>query len=200
MTKSCQPTRLSPTLLPPNTLRTAERRFPSLRCPAAKAVTCTDIRSRTTHQPISLPSRSISLGYSEMERIGNEMLAIAHQQGFSDVASFRRFASKRIRNISPPLPSRSWMTSADIWRRCRPSCRSFLRIFPASPVTVEAIPVLSVGRGHPLSDRQLRMGSARAGWSSPPQTSPTARLIDDEATAYHEGIPGHHMQLPSRSR
>ncbi len=39
------------------------------------------------------------------------------------------------------------------------------------------------------------MGNVPGAWWLPPRTLPTARLIDDEAVAYHEGVPGHHMQL-----
>jgi uncharacterized protein (DUF885 family) len=65
---------------------------------------------------------------------------------------------------------------------------------PGSPVTVEAIPAFQSAMathyqtGTPDGKRPGRVVVATYNFSH-------RSLIDDEATAYHEGIPGHHMQL-----
>ena len=86
------------------------------------------------------------------------------------------------------------MTSATTSRRCNRSCRSCSASFPGSPVTVEAIPDFQAGNathyqtGTPDGKRPGRVVVATSNFAQ-------RSLIDDEATAYHEGIPGHHMQL-----
>jgi uncharacterized protein (DUF885 family) len=65
---------------------------------------------------------------------------------------------------------------------------------PGSPVTVEAIPDFDKAAathyqtGTPDGRRPGRVVVATSDFAQ-------RRLIDDEAIAYHEGIPGHHMQL-----
>src|ERR1039458_10894544 len=65
---------------------------------------------------------------------------------------------------------------------------------PGSPVTVEAIPDFQAAMathyqpGTPDGQRPGRVVVATSHFAD-------RSLIDDEATAYHEGIPGHHMQL-----
>ena len=67
-------------------------------------------------------------------------------------------------------------------------------LLPKGPVTVEAIPDFAAAeathynRGTPDGKRPGRVVVAVA--------DPTHRtLTDDEATAYHEGVPGHHLQI-----
>ena len=128
-----------------------------------------------------------------------EMLEIAHQEGFSDLASFDASLEKRIRSIFLRRPSRSSMTIVAILGRCRASCHSSLPIFPGPLLRWRPFRLSSL-RWQPTIKLELRMASGPAGWSSRPTDFAHRSLIDDEATAYHEGIPGHHMQLSLRSR
>jgi uncharacterized protein (DUF885 family) len=67
-------------------------------------------------------------------------------------------------------------------------------VLPDCPVTVEAIPAYQAAAathyqtGTPDCKRPGRVSVATSDFAH-------RTLIDDEATAYHEGIPGHHMQL-----
>src|SRR5580704_14032169 len=76
----------------------------------------------------------------------------------------------------------------------RESLKTNAKYIPASPVTVEAIPAFQAGAathyqtGTPDGKRPGRVSVATSNFAH-------RWLIDDEATAYHEGIPGHHMQL-----
>ena len=86
------------------------------------------------------------------------------------------------------------MISASTLRRCSPSLPDLFGYIPGSPVTVEAIPAFQAGAathyqtGTPDGKRPGRVSVATSNFAH-------RWLIDDEATAYHEGIPGHHMQL-----
>ena len=86
------------------------------------------------------------------------------------------------------------MISASTSRRCSPSCRSCSassrlrrsRSRPCRPF--QAASATHYQTGTPDGKRPGRVVVA-------PRNFAERSLIDDEATAYHEGIPGHHMQL-----
>jgi uncharacterized protein (DUF885 family) len=67
-------------------------------------------------------------------------------------------------------------------------------LLPKSPVTVEAIPAFQAAAathyvaGTPDGKRPGRVVVATSNFAE-------RSLVDDEAVAYHEGIPGHHMQI-----
>jgi uncharacterized protein (DUF885 family) len=144
-----------------------------------------DIRARTTISDMT-PDQIHELGLKEMDRIGAQMLAIAHQEGFSDLASFDASLKK-----NPKYIPKSAEQILDDYRRYLAQMQGKLpQLFgyiPGSPVTVEAIPPF-----------QSAMATHyQTGTPDVVATSDFAHrsLMDDEATAYHEGIPGHHMQL-----
>ncbi len=139
------------------------------------------------------PDEIHQLGQREMDRIGAEMLAIAHQEGFSDLASFNASLVK-----NPKYIPTSAEQILDDYRKYLGQMQAKLpQLFtyiPGSPVMVEAIPAFQSAMathyqtGTPDGKRPGRVVVATYDFSH-------RSLIDDEATAYHEGIPGHHMQL-----
>ena len=151
-----------------------------------------NIRSRTTITDMT-PDQIHQLGLQEMDRIGKEMLEIAHQEGFSDVASFDASLKK-----NPKYIPTSAEQILDDYRRYLGQMQGKLpQLFTyiaGSPVTVEAIPSFQAAMathyqtGTPDGKRPGRVVVATSDFAH-------RTLVDDEATAYHEGIPGHHMQL-----
>jgi uncharacterized protein (DUF885 family) len=151
-----------------------------------------DIRSRTTLSTMT-PDQIHQIGLSEMKRIEGEMLAIAHAQGFSDLASFR--ASLR---TNPAYKPKSEQQIVDYFRmhiaEMQPKLTQLFGNVPSAPVTVEAIPDFDAAAathyvtGTPDGKRPGRVVVAVAHFEN-------RSLVPDEATAYHEGVPGHHMQL-----
>jgi uncharacterized protein (DUF885 family) len=133
------------------------------------------------------------LGLREIDRIQAEMLVIAKKEGFADLAAFRASLKTNSKYIS---------TSAeqilDDFRRyiaqMQPKLPELFTVFPKSPVTVEAIPAFQAATathyvaGTPDDKRPGRVVVATSNFAQ-------RSLVDDEAIAYHEGIPGHHMQL-----
>jgi len=132
------------------------------------------------------------LGLREMERIQAEMLAIAKKEGFNDVASFR--ASLK---TNPKYKPTSAEQIVDDFRRyiaqMQPKLPQLFTLLPKSPVTVEPIPAFQAAAathyvsGTPDGKRPGRVVVATSNFEN-------RSLINDEAVAYHEGIPGHHMQ------
>ncbi|MGB9234190.1 MAG: DUF885 domain-containing protein [Terriglobales bacterium] len=150
-----------------------------------------DIYARTTTH--MTPDEIHQLGLREMDRIQSEMLVIAKKEGFADLASFR--ASLK---TNPKYVPASEEQILDDFRhyiaQMEPKLPELFTLLPKSPVTVEAIPSFQAAAathyvtGTPDGKRPGRVVVATSNFAE-------RSLIDDEAIAYHEGIPGHHMQL-----
>ena len=150
-----------------------------------------DIYGRTTTH--MRPDEIHQLGLREIDRIQGEMTVIAKKEGFSDLASFR--ASLK---TNPKYKPASAEQILDDFRRyiaqMEPKLPELFTLLPKSPVTVEPIPAFQAATashyviGTPDGKRPGRVVVATSNFAE-------RSLIDDEAIAYHEGVPGHHMQL-----
>jgi len=150
-----------------------------------------NIYGRTTTHMIA--DEIHQLGLREIARIQAEMLVIAKKEGFADLAAFR--ASLK---TNPKYISTSAEQILDDFRRyiaqMQPKLPELFTVLPKSPVTVEAIPAFQAATathyvaGTPDGKRPGRVVVATSNFAQ-------RSLVDDEAIAYHEGIPGHHMQL-----
>ncbi len=150
-----------------------------------------DIYARTTTH---LTADEIHrIGLREIDRIHSEMLVIARKLGFKDLKSFRASIE-----ADPKYKPASAGQILDYYRKCiaqmEPKLPQLFGLLPNSPVTVEAIPVFQASAathyvtGTPDGKRPGRVVVATSNFAE-------RSLIDDEAVAYHEGVPGHHMQL-----
>jgi len=150
-----------------------------------------DIYARTTTR--MTPDEIHQLGLREIDRIQAEMTAIAKKEGSADLASFR--ASLKTNRKYIPTSAEQIL---DDFRRyiaqMEPKLPELFTVLPKSPVTVEAIPAFQSAAathyvtGTPDGKRPGRVVVATSNFAE-------RSLIDDEAIAYHEGVPGHHMQL-----
>ena len=150
-----------------------------------------DIYARTTTH---MSAEEIhQLGLREMDRIEAEMLAIAKKEGFSDLASFRA-SLKTNRKYIPTSAAQILDDFRHYISQMEPKLPELFTLLPKSPVTVEAIPEFQAAAathyvtGTPDGKRPGRVVVATSHFAE-------RSLIDDEAVAYHEGVPGHHMQL-----
>lgn len=144
----------------------------------------------TTHLS---PAEIHSIGLHEIDRIETDMTAVAKRAGFSDLASFRASLKDNPKYI--PTTAEQIL---DDYRRYIGQMQSKLpglfTVLPKAPVTVEAIPAFQSAMathynpGTPDGSRPGRVVVATDDFRH-------RTLIDDEATAYHEGIPGHHLQI-----
>jgi uncharacterized protein (DUF885 family) len=149
------------------------------------------IRSRTTTN--LTPDEIHKIGLREIDRIEGEMLVIAKKEGFADLASFR--ASLK---TNPKYTAKSSEQIVEDFRKyiaqMQPKLPELFTLLPKSPVTVEAIPAFQPGQSthyQPGTPDGKRPGRVSVQTADPTHRS----LIDDEAVAYHEGVPGHHMQV-----
>jgi uncharacterized protein (DUF885 family) len=150
-----------------------------------------DIYGRTTTH---LTADEIhQIGLREIDRIQAEMLVIAKKQGFNDLESFRAWIK-----ANPKYKPTSAEQILDDFRKyiaqMEPKLPQLFGLLPKSPVTVEAIPAFQSTAathyvtGTPDGKRPGRVVVATSNYAD-------RSLVDDEAVAYHEGVPGHHMQL-----
>ena len=150
-----------------------------------------DIYARTTTH--MTPDEIHQLGLREIDRIQSEMAVIARKEGFPDLASFRA----SLKTNPKYIPASSEQILNDFRRyiaQMEPKLPQLFTLLPKSPVTVEAIPAFQSAAathyvtGTPDGKRPGRVVVATSNFAD-------RSLINDEAIAYHEGIPGHHMQL-----
>ena len=150
---------------------------------AVKAMTTMNVTPDEVHQ----------IGLKEVERITAEMTKLALAQGKKDLASFREAI-----NNDPKWKPQSEQQIVDDFKKyidqMQPKLPELFGLLPKSPVTVEPIPDFAKAEathyvaGTPDGKRPGRVVVAVA--------DPTKRtLVLDEAVAYHEGVPGHHMQI-----
>ena len=150
-----------------------------------------DIYGRTTTR--MKPDEIHRLGLREIDRIQAEMMVIAKKQGFADLAAFRASLKTNPKYI-PTSAEQILEDFRHYIAQMEPKLPELFTLLPKSPVTVEAIPAFQSAAathyvtGTPDGKRPGRVVVATSNFAE-------RSLIDDEAIAYHEGIPGHHMQL-----
>jgi uncharacterized protein (DUF885 family) len=151
-----------------------------------------DILSRTTVGTLT-PDQIHQIGLREIDRIEADMLVIAHREGFVDLASYRE-SLKTNPKYRPVSAEQILEDFRKYIAQMRPKLPELFGYIPGSPITVEAIPDFQAAMathyqtGTPDGQRPGRVVVATSHFAD-------RSLIDDEAIAYHEGIPGHHMQL-----
>lgn len=159
--------------------------------PDGKARYAFAVRQGTT---INISAAEVhEIGLKEVARITAEMNALAVKQGYKDVAAWRVAI-----NADPRWKPKSADQIVEDFRKyiaeMQPKLPELFTLLPKQPVTVEAMPSFQAAAathyssGTPDGKRPGRVVVAVA--------DPTSRtLVLDEAVAYHEGIPGHHMQI-----
>ena len=152
---------------------------------AIKSLTTTDMDPEAIHR----------LGLSEVARIEAEQLAIAKRLGGKDLASFRESLKKD--------PKAFPASAEDLLNHYRgyiagmkPKLPELFGLLPKAPVEVVEMEAFrnkegaaaDYNTGTPDGKRPGRVNVNTYDWQH-------RSLLTVESTAYHEGIPGHHMQL-----
>ena len=146
----------------------------------------------TTHDT---PAQIHALGLAEVKRIEGEMTAIAKAQGFKDLASFR--ASLK---TNPKTHATSREDILDRYRRylaqMQPELPKLFGLLPKTRVVVKPVEAFrekeaAAAEYHPGTPDGSRPGQIFVNTGDFANRS----VLTIESTAYHEGIPGHHMQI-----
>ena len=150
-----------------------------------RAQTTTDMTPEAIHQ----------LGLAQVHEIEGQMTAIAHKLGFADLKSFRASLA-----TNPKLRPTSREQLLQLYRSyiadMEPKLPQLFGLLPKAHVKV--MPVQSY--------REAEAAGAEYNEGTPDGSRPGIvyvntsdyahrSLLDVEATAYHEGVPGHHMQI-----
>jgi uncharacterized protein (DUF885 family) len=167
------------TTLSINSLGGGKRRYQA----TLRRFTTTDLTAAQIHE----------IGLKEVDRITAEMTALATANGYKDEASFR----DHIENDPKYQPTSADAIVEDFRKyiaQMQPHLPELFNLLPKTAVTVEPIPPFQAAAathyqgGTPDGKRPGRVSVA--------VSDPTHRsFINDEAVAYHEGVPGHHLQI-----
>jgi uncharacterized protein (DUF885 family) len=161
--------------------------------PSGDALYRFDVEQQTTTQ--KSPEEIHELGLAEVKRIEGEMAKIAAQLGYKDLADMRSKLDK-----DPKTHATSRQQIVDLYKKYIAQMQPKLpELFGLLPKTqVEVLPVEEF-REKEASGAQYNQGTpdGKRPGRVYVNTSDFANrtLLNIETTAYHEGVPGHHMQI-----
>jgi uncharacterized protein (DUF885 family) len=140
------------------------------------------------------PAEIHQLGLNQVADVEKQISALAKKAGYPDAKSFTTAV-----HADPKLKAKSREQILDNFRRyigqMEPKLPQLFGILPKNHLIVTSVPAYMEKDG----STEYQPGSAdgsRAGQVWVDTYDATQHdMLDDEATAYHEGIPGHHMQI-----
>jgi uncharacterized protein (DUF885 family) len=152
---------------------------------AVRHQTTTDLSAEKIHE----------LGLTSVAEIENQMLAIAKAQGFSDLKSFNQHLQQ-----DPKVHAKSGQELFDLYTHYRDQMYVKLpELFGRLPKNkLDVVPMEAYrSASAPPADYSLGAGDgSRPGRINVNEYAPEKRLLlNVEAIAYHEGVPGHHLQF-----
>ena len=152
-----------------------------------------EIRRMTTTD--RTPEEIHALGLKQIDEIEAEMLAVAHKLGFKDLASL----NDHIKN-ERHFYATSGQQVLDLYRNyargMEPELPKLFGHLPKSKLTVIPMEASRSKNAVPADYTDGAADGSRPGHINVNDWDPEHRLVlNIEAIAYHEGIPGHHLQL-----
>ena len=135
------------------------------------------------------------IGLREVARLEGEMLDIAKKLGFNDLKTFNASVES-----NPELRAKSREQILDIYRKYEDQMYEQLpKLFNRLPKAKLEVKPVEAFREKEAAGADYQPGAADG--SRPGRINvntsdpPSSKTISMEATAYHEGVPGHHMQI-----
>ena len=160
--------------------------------PNGDAIYAFDVRRSTTTD--KTPEEIHQIGLQQVAEIEKQQLAIANKLGFKDLKSFRESVK-----ANPKLYAQSREQILDLYRKylaqMKPELpklfgrlpKGDLIVMPVEPFREKDAPGAQYVPGTPDGSRP---GHVEVNTSEPEKRT----IISIESTAYHEGVPGHHLQ------
>jgi uncharacterized protein (DUF885 family) len=141
------------------------------------------------------PAQIHQVGLDEVARDEAEILAIAHKLGFKDIASLRAAVA-----ADPKQHPASREALLAVYRKdldaMRPKLPQYFGILPKATLQVEAVPAYQEKDQAPAYYERGTPDGSRPGTIYINTYDFAHRsLANVESIAYHEGIPGHHLQI-----
>jgi uncharacterized protein (DUF885 family) len=150
-----------------------------------RRITTTDLNPEQIHQ----------IGLRQVDEIEAEMLAVAHKLGFKDLASLNAHIKS-----DHHFYATSGQQLLDLYtnyaRDMEPELPKLFGHLPKSKLTVIPMEASRSKNAVPADYSDGTADGSRPGHINVNEWDPEHRLVlNIEAIAYHEGIPGHHLQL-----
>ncbi len=141
------------------------------------------------------PAQIHQIGLHEVARDEGEILAIAHKLGFKDIAALRASVA-----ADPKQHPASREALLEVYRKdldaMRPKLPEYFGILPRASLRVEPVPSYSEKEQAPAYYQRGTPDGSRPGTIYINTYDFAHRSLPNvESIAYHEGIPGHHLQL-----
>src|SRR5271165_7687810 len=152
-----------------------------------------DVRQLTTTS--LTPEQIHQMGLKQVDEIDAQLLAIAKQQGFADLRSF----NQHIRQ-DPKLHGTSGQQILDLYQhytdQMYPKLPQLFGRLPKNKLVVVPMEAYRAPNSVPADYSPGAGNSSRPGRINVNEYDPEHRLLlNAEAIAYHEGVPGHHLQF-----
>ncbi len=152
---------------------------------AIRRITTTDMTPEAMH----------ALGLKQIDEIEAEMLADAHKLGFKDLASLNDHI-KNDRSFYATSGRQVLDLYTNYARGMEPELPKLFGHLPKNKLTVIPIEASRSKNAVPADYTDGAADGSRPGHINVNEYDPEHRLtLNIEAIAYHEGIPGHHLQL-----
>jgi uncharacterized protein (DUF885 family) len=140
------------------------------------------------------PEQIHELGLAQVAEIEAQINALAKKSGYTDAASFQKAI-----HADPKYTAKSREQILDDFRRyigqMEPKLPQLFTVLPKAKLIVTSVPEYMEKQSSTQYQRGTPDGS-RDGQVWVRTYDPTHYdMMEDEATAYHEGVPGHHMQI-----
>jgi uncharacterized protein (DUF885 family) len=141
------------------------------------------------------PEEIHALGLKQVDEVEAEMLAVAHKLGFKDLASLNDHI-KSERSFYATSGEQVLDLYTNYARGMEPELPKLFGRLPKSKLTVIPMEASRSRNAVPADYTDGTADGSRPGHINVNEWDPEHRLmLNIEAIAYHEGIPGHHLQL-----
>jgi uncharacterized protein (DUF885 family) len=152
-----------------------------------------DVRLITTTNVT--PEQYHEIGLKQVDEIESQMIALAKSQGYSDLKAFNAHIKS-----SKQFYASSAKQIIDLYRkdldRMRAEMPKLFSRMPRAQLEVKEMEAFRAKSGAPADYTPGSQDGKRPARINVNTWDPTHRLtVNIEATAYHEGIPGHHQQI-----
>jgi uncharacterized protein (DUF885 family) len=141
------------------------------------------------------PDQVYQMGVDDVARIEPQLLAVVRQLGYKDLRSFQAALAS-----NPKEHAQSGTQIVDLYKHYEDQMQDRLpqlvNKIPKAPLDVVAMPAFGAADQAPADYQPGTPDGSRPGTVRVNTTDATSRLLTQvEADAYHEGYPGHHLQI-----
>jgi uncharacterized protein (DUF885 family) len=151
------------------------------------------VRRMTTTDLV--PDQIHEIGMKQIAETEQEMLALAHKLGFQDLASLNAHI-KADRSLYATSGGQLLELYTRYARQMEPELPKLFRRLPKNKLDVIPMDSFRAKNAVPADYTAGTEDGSRAGRINVNESDPEHRLVlNVEAIAYHEGVPGHHLQI-----